>query len=162
MTADEESGFEAAFAAGVGVTGRRAYRTLAGNLRRRLVPGERVAAVAPTSQHASLADEARRPGVGRPPGSPAVIVADLIGGFVLGAVCSTSAGHCCSASCSWRRSCLNSGAGKFREVTLARVGDVQVRTGKLGIATVRVSAGYGRHGHPHHQRVAETRRRAGR
>jgi hypothetical protein len=77
--ADQDADFEAAYAAGVPLTDRRLlYRTLAGNMRMRLVPGERVADVAVTVEHASLTDDARRRGAVRSPGSTAGLAAYLI------------------------------------------------------------------------------------
>ena len=173
--ADRDSDFEAAFAAGVGLTSRwLVYRTLAGNMRTRLAEGERVADLAPTSDYSSLT-EARRRSAAQPPGSIARLVPYLIAGFVLGAVLDVSLpvliAVLSAASLvpeAWhslrrrsrgerkRRRSMRSlvmvtdrrliegmHPNEFREVRLEHVKDVQVRTGNMGIATVRVSADTG-------------------
>jgi len=172
--ADQDSDFEAAFAAGLGVTSRRLfYRTVGGNMRTRLAAGERVADVAPTSEYASLT-EARRRSAGQEPGSTARLVPYLIAGFVLGLVLDVSwpvlIAVLSAASLVpevWhslrrrsrgrerhrsmrslvmvtdRRLIEGVHPNEFREVALEHVNDVQVRTGRMGIATVRVSADTG-------------------
>jgi hypothetical protein len=85
--ADQHSDFDSALSAGLGVTSRLWYRTLAGNLRTRLASGERVADVALTGEHASLGD-AYRANTAAWPGAPAgtILLVYAAGGFVLGAV----------------------------------------------------------------------------
>lgn len=94
--AHQDSDFEAAFAAGVGLTSRLLpYRTLAGNMRKRLAPGERVAGLAPTTEYPSFADHAKQDVVAddakqdvavRPSRLIVTTMAYFAGGFVLGAV----------------------------------------------------------------------------
>ena len=166
--ADQDSDFEAAFGAGFGLTGRLAYRTLAGNMRMRLVPGERVADVAPLAS-TRRSPTTRRRGAVWPPTSVSGLVAYFSAGFVLGVVLDVGwsvliavlvAASVLPEVWYWlrrssrgrrkRRRSMRSlvmvtdrrliegvHPHEFREVTLEHVKDVQVRTGNMGIATVR-------------------------
>ena len=141
----------------------------------RLVPGERVADVAPTGEHPSFTDDAHRRGAVWPPTSISGLVAYFSAGFVLGVVLdvgwSVLIAVLVAASvlpevwywlrrssrgrrkrrCSMRSLVMVTDRrliegvhpNEFREVTLEHVKDVQVRTGNMGIATVRVSADTG-------------------
>lgn len=88
--ASQDSGFEAALGAGLGLTSRLWYRTLAGNMRKRLAAGERVVGLAPTSEYPSVVDHARQDVAVRRSGSTATIMAYFAGGLVLGLVLDVS------------------------------------------------------------------------
>jgi hypothetical protein len=169
---DQHSDFDAAFSAGVGVSGRLFYRTLVGNMRRRLTSGERVADVAPTFGRPSLGDAARPSTEDRRGGSRATLLAYAVGTLVLVSVLNVGwpvlilvliGAVALEGVWRWRRQHgrerqrsmrslvmvtdrrLIEGVhpDEFRELPLDHVTDVQVRTGHRGVATVRVSADAG-------------------
>jgi hypothetical protein len=170
VQADQYSDLDAALAAGVGVIGRLWCRTLVGNMRTRLATGERVAEVAPTGERASWGD-AVSPSAGGPPrASITTFLVYAAGGFVLTAVLDVGwpvliAMLIAAMVLEWvwrsrrgreRRRSLRSlvmvtdrrliegvHPDRFRELPLERVHDVQVRSGNLGVATVRIMADEG-------------------
>jgi hypothetical protein len=158
----EHSDFDAAFSAGVGVTSRLWCRTLAGNMRTRLVPGERVADVAPTAEYPSLS-AVHRAARDRPEGSIATALTFVVGGYVLGAtfdiawpglIAGLIAALVLQVRRTRRRRAQGKGGGQrpiralimvtdrrliegmhpdeLREIPLDRVKDVQVRSGSMG------------------------------
>jgi len=164
---DEHSDFDEALSAGLGVSSRPLYRTLAGNMRTRLAAGERVAVVAPASDYQSLSDAVSS--TDRPATSTATWVAYAVGGFVLAVVFDVTWPVLIAIAIAvmvleavWRsrrrsdreqRRSLRSlvmvtdrrliagvHPNEFRELRLEQVRDVQVHSGNRGVATVRVSA----------------------
>jgi hypothetical protein len=170
---DQHSDFDAAFAAGVGVSSRLFYRTVAGNIRRRLTSGERVADVAPTVEGPSWADVVSPSADYWRGGSRVTLLVYAVGGFVLAVlgvawpvlIAVLIAAMVLEGVWRWRRRPQHGRARRwslrslvivtdrrliegvhrdeFRELPLERVKDVQVRTGRRGIATLHVSADAG-------------------
>jgi hypothetical protein len=161
IEADQDPGFDAALSAGVGMTGRRVYRPLTEQMRARLVPGERVADVAPTYGGMTVGATPRPNDSHRLSRSllivvPFVVVVaapDKVWPVVLAAL---SAALILSGWRRQRRRPLSGGwralvmvtdrrlimfvyPDDFRELALESVKDVQVQRSGIGVVKVRLS-----------------------
>lgn len=161
IEADQDSGFDAALCAGVGTTGRRFYRPLTVQMRARLVPGERVADIAPTYRGMSVGASPGRSGGDRLGRSLSILVAVVVVVAALGKawpVVLVALGASLVLS-GWRRRRRHSRGGRwralvmvtdrrlvvfvhpdeFRELALETVKDVQVQRSGIGMVTLHLS-----------------------
>ena len=125
---DQHPDFDAAFSAGVGLSSRILYRTLAANLRRRLASGERVVDVAATVGGASWDDVVGPSAADRRAGSHGRERRRSMRSLVM---------------VTDRRLIEGVHPDQIRELSLGRVNDVRVRAGDRAIATVHVSSDTG-------------------